>query len=344
EQGVASVVCEEKHMGSRAGVVVCRSPQVAVDRFGLPGPRRGVIYTRTGRPFFSHGPLEQEILERLAAVLEKAGLWDELATDWLCLDCELMPWSLKAKGLLQSQYAAVGAAGEAYTHAAVDFLSHAAEASHLDEESRNGIAALLSISQEKRKALGDYREAYRHYCWEVLNVEDVRLAPFHFLAAEGATFTQHDHLWHMAMAGRLAATEPNLFPATRWREVRLDDEAEVAAAVRWWEELTAVGGEGMVVKPRDFIVRSEKGIVQPAVKCRGREYLRIIYGPEYDRPENLSRLRQRSLRHKQSMADREFALGLEGLERFIARRPLREVHQCVLAVLAMESEPVDPRL
>lgn len=344
EHGVANVVCEEKHMGSRAGVVVCRDPQVAVDRFGLPSPRRGVIYTRTGRPFFNHGPLEQEILERLAAALEKAGLWDELATDWLCLDCELMPWSLKAKGLLQSQYAAVGASGEAHTRAARDFLSQSAGAAHLDEESQAGIAALLSSAEEKNQALQDYRKAYRHYCWEVLDIDDVRLAPFHFLAAEGVTFTQRDHLWHMAMAGRLAATESTLFPATQWREVNLDDETGVSAAIQWWEELTTAGGEGMVVKPRDFVVRGEKGIVQPAVKCRGREYLRIIYGPEYDRPENLDRLRQRNLRHKQSMAEREFALGLEGLERFIARRPLREVHQCVLAVLAMESEPVDPRL
>lgn len=148
----------------------------------------------------------------------------------------------------------------------------------------------------------------------------------------------------MALAERLHQADPQLFQATRWHEVSLDDEAAVAAAITWWEELTASGGEGMVVKPRDFIARGPRGIVQPAVKCRGREYLRIIYGPEYDRPENLERLKQRNLSHKRSMAEREFALGLEALARFAARRPLRETHECVLAVLAMESEPVDPRL
>src|SRR5207302_10697288 len=115
-------------------------------------------------------------------------------------------------------------------------------------------------------------------------------------------------------------------------------------AVRWWEDLTARGGEGMVVKPLDFVVRGSRGLVQPAVKCRGTEYLRIIYGPEYSVPENLDRLRSRGLGAKRSLALREFALGVEALERFVRREPLRRVHECVFGVLALESEPVDPRL
>jgi protein phosphatase len=99
----------------------------------------------------------------------------------------------------------------------------------------------------------------------------------------------------------------------------------------------------MVVKPLAFIARG-RGLLQPAVKCRGREYLRIIYGPEYSLPENLDRLRSRGLGHKRSLALREFALGVEALERFVRREPLRRVHECVFGVLALESEPVDPRL
>ena len=114
--------------------------------------------------------------------------------------------------------------------------------------------------------------------------------------------------------------------------------------VNWWLELTRRGGEGMVVKPLEFVVRGKRGLVQPAVKCRGREYLRIIYGPEYDAPEHLDRLRGRGLATKRSLALREFALGVEALERFVRREPLRRVHECVFGVLAMESEPVDPRL
>jgi protein phosphatase len=108
--------------------------------------------------------------------------------------------------------------------------------------------------------------------------------------------------------------------------------------------MTAAGGVGMVVKPRDFVARGPKGLIQPAVKVRGREYLRIIYGPEYDLPENLVRLRERKLGGKRNLALREFALGHEALRRFVAREPLRRIHECVFGVLALESEPIDPRL
>ncbi|GAA5481197.1 bis(5'-nucleosyl)-tetraphosphatase, symmetrical [Haloferula sargassicola] len=344
QQGVAEVVCEEKHMGSRAIAAVCREPQVAIDRFGLRHPARGIIYTRTGRPFFKDESLQNGLLERLATALETSGLWDELGTDWLCLDTELMPWSMKARDLLETQYAAVGSAASAHAAALDHHLAEAAQAPHLEAESRTALAALQTRVAPRADRIDRYRAAYRHYCWDVVGLDDLRLAPFHFLAGEGATFTDRDHPWHMALAERLQAADGQLFPATRWRRVTLDDPDQVAEAIRWWEGMTEAGGEGMVVKPLDFVVRGRRGLVQPAVKCRGREYLRIIYGPEYDAPENLERLKQRGLGHKRSMAEREFALGLEALTRFTARRPLREVHECVLAVLAMESEPVDPRL
>lgn len=143
---------------------------------------------------------------------------------------------------------------------------------------------------------------------------------------------------------RLAACDPGFMIATPFLEIDVTDEAAVGHASRWWEELTSKGGEGMVVKPLDFIARGPKGLVQPAIKCRGREYLRIIYGPEYTAEDQLPRLRSRGLSGKRSLAAREFALGIEALERFAAREPLRRVHECVFGVLALESEPVDPRL
>jgi protein phosphatase len=126
--------------------------------------------------------------------------------------------------------------------------------------------------------------------------------------------------------------------------VDVTDPDSEATGVAWWEQLTERGGEGMVVKPLDFVVRGPKGLAQPAVKCRGREYLRIIYGPEYSTPANLQRLRARGLAAKRGLALREFALGVEALERFARGEPLRRVHECVFGVLALESEPVDPRL
>lgn len=189
-----------------------------------------------------------------------------------------------------------------------------------------------------------YRAAYNRYVAPFAGIDDLRIAPFHLLASEGAVHDARDHLWHMAMAHRLAAADPAMLVATDYRRIDLDDATQVADAIAWWEAMTAAGGEGMVVKPLDFIARGQKGLLQPAIKCRGREYLRIIYGPDYDRPENLSRLKKRGLGHKRSMAMREFALGLEALHRFVEHAPLTRVHQAVFGVLAMETEPVDARL
>jgi protein phosphatase len=172
----------------------------------------------------------------------------------------------------------------------------------------------------------------------------LRIAPFHLLASEGQVWFDRDHIWHMNFAKRLADAGEKIVTSTRWHEVALADESACSDATRWWENLIVSGGEGMVVKPKSFIPRGKKGLIQPALKVRGKEYLRIIYGPEYDATENLIRLRERGLGGKRNLALREFALGHEALKRFVAREPLRRVHECVFGVLALESEPVDPRL
>src|SRR5437867_1019901 len=201
--------------------------------------------------------------------------------------------------------------------------------------------------------VADYVAAYRRYCWDVRSVDDLKLAPFHVLATEGTVHVQHDHVWHMETLGSLCradvppdagVSQGSQLLATAYTLVDVTDAASQHAGTLWWEEVTSRGGEGMVVKPLDFIVRGRRGLVQPAVKCRGRDYLRIIYGPEYTAPAHLERLRTRGLAAKRSLALREFALGIEALERFVRGEPLRRVHECVFGILALESEPVDPRL
>lgn len=333
KNGVARVICEEKHMGSRAVVIVCREPQTARRRFGAVEERLGVCYTRTGRPFFPDAAVEASVLERVRAAVTTAGLWEEFQSDWLCLDCELMPWSAKARELLERQYAPVAAAGIASLSAAAAALEQSSAAAHFAPRYNERLASLRA-----------YREAYRRYCWPVTSLADYKLAPFHLLASEGAVHSGRTHRWHMETLHRLAAADPRFLTATPFLEVDVNDPEAIQAACQWWERLTAQGGEGMVVKPLDFVARGPKGLLQPAVKCRGREYLRIIYGPEYTAADQLPRLRQRGLSGKRSLALREFSLGLEALERFAAREPLRRVHECVFGVLALESEPVDPRL
>jgi protein phosphatase len=336
-RGAARVVCQEKHMGSRAVVVVCRNEDAARARFGVCGQGTGVVFTRTGRRFFADPRLESALLDRLAAALEACGLWDELATDWLCLDAELLPWSAKALELVKGQYAAVGAAGRAALHDAVAVLT--ATAARSQEAS-----SLLERFRRREARLASYVEAYRRYCWPVGSLADLKLAPFHLMASASGVHVERDHVWHLETLARLCRVDPELLLATPFRVVDLAEAASLDAATAWWRELTDRGGEGMVVKPYDFAARDRRGPIQPALKVRGREYLRIIYGPEYDLPENLERLRTRGLSAKRSLALREFALGIEALERFSRREPLRRVHECVFGVLALESEPVDPRL
>ena len=334
--GVTEVVCEEKHMGSRAVAIVCRDAPVAAGRFGATDGSTGAIHTRTGRPFLDHD-LTEALLARLRGALVRAGVWDELDASWIGLDAELLPWSLKAEALLRHQYASVGAAARSALPAAVAGLEQAA-ASGLD------VTALLERTRARTGNAEAFTRAYRHYVWPTDGLDGVQIAPFQVLATDGTTYETRDHLWHLGIADRLVDADPALIRPTRRLVVDVDNADSVDTGIRWWEDLTAAGGEGMVVKPLANLTRGRKGLVQPGVKVRGPEYLRIIYGPDYTEPDNLSRLRQRNLGHKRSMALREYALGLESLNRAATGEPLWRVHEAVFAVLAMESEPVDPRL
>lgn len=304
--------------------------------------KAGIVYTRTGRRFFNDAELESTFLDRLRAAMTASGFWDEFQTSWACLDCELMPWSAKAQELLRSQYAAVGSAGRASLPEAIGVLERAAGRMNGDNQSKT--TAILDRLRSRRHSIEQFVAAYRQYCWSVESLSDLKLAPFHLLATEGKVHTDQNHIWHMEALAKVCQEDADLLLATDFKVIDLTDLESISAGIDWWMNLTGRGGEGMVVKPADWIVRGKKGLVQPAVKCRGKEYLRIIYSSDYDSEENLPRLRNRSLGRKQSLALREFALGLEALERFVRREPLQRVHECVFGVLALESEPVDPRL
>ena len=334
-EGVAQVVCQEKHMGSRAVALVRRSDlDGGPDR---PVSDRGALHTRTGRAFFRDADLTTVFLRRLAAAVDEAGLFDELSSDWLLFDAELLPWSAKAGDLIRNQYAAVGAAARAVVPAAVKVLERAVGRG-LD------VGNLLTVQRERAADALAFTDAYRRYCWPTAGLDGVMIAPFQLLAAAGVTFHDREHAWHLSLVDRLVSADPQLVRLTGHRFVDVTDPASEAAATEWWTAMTAAGGEGMVVKPAGNLTKGRRGLVQPGLKVRGREYLRIIYGPDYTRPANLERLRQRNVGRKRGLAQREYALGLEGLERVARGEPLWRVHECVFAVLALESEPVDPRL
>jgi protein phosphatase len=329
-------------MGSRAIVIICMDEAAAKERFGVDSGEIGIITTRTGRRFFNDADLERRFLDRVRNALGAADFWTKLETSWVCLDAELMPWSAKAQELLRSQYAAVGSAGSASLPRAVAALEQSK--TRLEGLENEALSAVLEDFRGRGRNVDQFVAAYRQYCWPVDSLEDYKLAPFHILATEGRVHLDKDHPWHMEMLANVCQADPALLRATPYRVVDVTDPASQAEGIAWWQDLTGRGGEGMVVKPLTFVHRGPKGLAQPAVKCRGREYLRIIYGPDYTNEANLLRLRSRGLGRKRSLALGEFALGVEGLERFVRGEPLRRVHECVFGVLALESEPVDPRL
>lgn len=310
-------------MGSRAIVRVTRDGT-------------GVIHTRTGRAFFD-ADRQAAVLARIAKAMDTAGVWSEIGATWLLLDTEILPWTAKAEAIVRGQYAEVGAAATTALPAAVRALEEAAD---------RGLEVRDVLDRTTSRAANAQRfvDSYRRYVQPIDTPLGVQVAPFQVLASDSATYETRDHQWHLEIADRLVSTDPELFRPTRRLLVETGDESSCAVGVQWWEELTAEGGEGMVVKPLANLVRGPKGLVQPGLKVRGREYLRIIYGADYTDPATLTRLKGRNLGQKRSMALREYALGLEALRRAAAGEPVWRVHQCVFGVLAMESEPVDPRL
>lgn len=349
--GIRNVVCEKKHMGSRAVIVLCKDAAAASERFGVKDGSRGIIYTRTGRSFFTDLEVEKEVLDRLDKVLTDTSFWDDYETRWVCLDAELMPWSEKALGLIRTQYAPAGAAGMNSTAAAVKALelacgreNNAFEVDKTTSGQNVDLKAVLESFRFKQDAVARYRDAYREYCWTVESTDDYRIAPFHILAVEGYVFDKKTHVWHMEQIRKYITGRDVIFMETPYITVDTTDEEQVKAGVSWWLSLTSEGGEGMVVKPEVYTEVKDGKVLQPAVKCRGREYLRIIYGAEYLEKSHLERLKVRSLGRKRALALKEFSLGMESLGRFVSRSPLYRVHECVFGVLALESEPVDPRL
>lgn len=313
-------------MGSRAVAVIARDAEVAERRFGFGDGSTGTVYTRTGRPFFTD---TTALVDRLRTAITP--LLDRLETEWVALDCELLPWSAKALPLIKNQYAAVGAAARHALPHALDLLTQATTRG-LD------VTDLAERTRDRLKNAEAFRDAYAAYVRPTDGLDGITLAPFQILASEGrAPALTEPHPWHLDQLATL--TDPLLTP-TRHRYVDLDSPQDREAATRWWLELTAGGSEGMVVKPAHLLEPRSKA--QPGLKVRGREYLRIIYGPDY--PDSLDQLRNRNLGKKRNLAQREHGLGLEALTSFVDGAPLWQVHQAAFALLALESEPVDPRL
>ncbi|WHY89051.1 polynucleotide kinase-phosphatase [Neobacillus novalis] len=327
--GVERMVVEKKHMGSRGILFLFKNKEAAKPYIGRES--LGAIYTRTGRAFFQK-ELEERILQVLSADL--SGYFEKYNTDFVLLDAEILPWNLKAKELIMNQYAHVGE---------MALLDRSKLRSQLQKARENGkdVGSWIEETDEKITNATVFNEVYQKYCWETEGLDGIQIAPFHTLAHSTETFFTQPHTWHMEKNKEFSGLS-DLFVETEYRVV--DDEESLNAAIQWWEEMTEDGHEGFVVKPEMYVARHKGKLLQPAIKVRGRKYLHIIYGMDYLQPENLTRLKQRNAGKKQRNALKEFSFGVEAVNRFVRRESLERYHECVLGVLALEAEPIDPRL
>jgi polynucleotide kinase-phosphatase len=329
--GVERMVAEKKHMGSRGILLLFKDKDSALKYVGRE--TLGIVYTRTGRKFFQD-QVENDIVQKLNDGLIRHEYFQKYGTDYVLLDAEIMPWNLKAKELISSQYAHVS------ENAILDrtiIRSKLEKAIHHNKD----LESWLTEYDDKLSNALVFKEVFQKYCWDIEDINQIQIAPFHVLAHSNETFFDKPHTWHMEM-NRDFAKMVNLFVETEFMVVH--DSSSEEAVINWWESITSDGHEGIVIKPETFISKSNGKLIQPAIKVRGRKYLNIIYGMDYLLPENLNRLKKRNVSKKQKLALKEFSLGVEGIRRFVSGESIERVHECVLGTLAMESDPVDPRL
>ncbi|WP_107840840.1 polynucleotide kinase-phosphatase [Metasolibacillus meyeri] len=326
--GFTELIAEKKHMGSRAVLLLFKNKQIAkewVDKETL-----GIITTRSGRAFFDANAHEI-IVQKLHTELVAKNYFEKMATDFVLLDAEILPWNLKAQSLIDEQYAHVA------EHALMDRQKLATKL----QTTLVDVAEWQNQYKELLRNAVRFDAIYQNYCWSVDDLAAIQIAPFHILAHSNETCFHQSHPWHMEMNHWLAQ-DSSIFIATDYQIIT--NEQDEQKVIAWWEEMTAVGHEGIVIKPLTFIPKNKGRLIQPAIKVRGREYLRIIYGMDYTDPKQLTQLKKRNPSKKMKHALQEFALGLEGIERFVQKESMARIHECVLATLALESDAVDPRL
>ena len=329
KNGVTQMIAEKKHMGSRAVIFIAKDENVTKQLLNLEA--LGVITTRTGRAFFEP-ELQLEVLSAIHKELLAKNYFEKHQTDYVLMDAEILPWNLKAQNLINTQYANVS------EQALMDrqhLLNKLQATANID------VTDWVSEYTDKLKNAARFDAVYKNYCWPTKDVKGIQIAPFHILAHSGTTHFDKPHTWHMEM-NALLAENSSLFLATEYRLIESEQQEE--EVINWWKEMTEHGHEGIVIKPLNFIENRKGKLLQPAIKVRGREYLRIIYGMDYTNEAQLQQLKKRNPSRKMRNALQEFLLGVEGVERFVQLESSTRVHECVLATLALESETIDPRL
>jgi hypothetical protein len=309
---IEKLVLEESQRGPRTVAVICRDEDAALRRFGIFS--LGCLYTKTGRPLL---PDPSPFLRELSDGLTRANLWEQMKTDWVCLEGETLPWTLKGAALLDEELRLLGAGEAMYQRAAIDLK----------------IFVQKGIVPGGTDCFAKYRAIVGRYSQH--KAGPLTFLPSRIIATEGKTHFDRSNLWHLQTLGGISRRAGGTFREKSYKVFSLDHTDEVRSVLASLKDSSAY-----VFKPLPILPKGKRGFAQPAFLCRGAEFLRLIHGPQYDLPENRLWLSERSSvtnrRANNRRILRQLVLGIEAAQRFVDREPLVGVEECVRAILAVD--------
>jgi protein phosphatase len=339
--GVSHVVCQEKRLGTRVVVVLCRNESVARTVFGTVDERAGIVYSRTGRNVFTDRKTEESWIQRWRGAAEEAKLFDSYGP-FIVFEAQFEHLGLRvAHGALRPKpHLELPMPAAVVTH---DELAFDATLDAISRAKTRGIEVgpLAARIGDRRQRLARHAQTLEQAAQSSSNTPELRIEPLHVLATDETSWFDRPHSEHAALFQRLRQSDEGLFASTSAFEVRLDEAGAEERGFAFWEEWTARGKNenlGLIIKPVVFQRNTRPGFVLPALECHNDAALRVLFGPEYDVDVNLERLRRRSLAMLRFRALNQFMLGMESIARFVEREPLSRIHACACVSLALDGQ------
>lgn len=306
-RGITSVVAEEKEMGSRAYVMIFKTLKHA-QALGFPTPI--IINSRQGYPFFNRN---NDCLLDLWS-----GIKDKLKYDFIILDCEVLPWNLKARGLIEKDFLVPGQCAWLSRYYGI----HNSLIKEDYKKADKYLKVLETFASDKEM---------QFKMFQVLAYGQVDITKHRFVSCINGLFLNKQNNYNI-----LKSLENDVFKSIKGTEFSLNSESDCYKITQNWEEYCKNGGEGYVFKPSDTLFMPTGYFIQPALKVRGKDYLRLIYGIDYLDKDYFNKISRRQIKKKRVLALREFDLSLKILNAFLYRNKA-ELYKSIAGFIGMEN-------
>lgn len=294
KRGIEELYFEEKYMGSRAYILIFKNIDLA-NKAGFESDI--IVNSRGGFPFFK----SNEDLNKI----DWENLRKNMKTDFVALDCEIMPWNYKASNLIDFDFLVPGQC---------TYLSR-----------KYGNYGNLTYVEEYLKTLNSYISN---------NEDDFEIRIFNILATGNLHFNNRSGLferftkvnlgmvkereWHYNQIESLCKGCKILKPVVYYKYNQYDESINNFILNKWKEFTEKFNGEGFVVKPKYSIMYTDDGYMfQPAIKIRGSKYLQLIYGIDYIDKEYFEMVKKRKIVTKRKLAILQHELGINILRAWL---------------------------